>query len=484
MTNKYLEGLIKENNYTLTENVAKTYKSTLSKLLDFFGTCGALRTRTEDEITKKFLQAFSENRLYAMKSLFYCRDVRGGQGERRTPKIIFRWMAEYYPDILGKNLHLIPEFGRWDDLFVLKGTKLEDKMFGLVKEQLLHDVGAENPSLLAKWMPSENTKSNNKTRKELALWFIMKLGHSKKSYRKMLSKLRKKIGVIEQIMCHNEWSAINYEHIPSKASSLYRSAFGRHDPDGYKAYLDSVEKGEKKINTGAIFPYEIIRPLWGYNSKNDRTLDLQWKNLPNYIPKGENAIVVADTSGSMSGLPIQVCISLAMYFAERNEGPWKDHFITFSRRPTLQKIVGKDLWEKVRNLNNADWDMNTNLQSVFNLLLRTAISYSLEPSDMLKKIYIVSDMEFDSCIRDGNMTNFRMMETKYQEAGYELPTVVFWNVNSRNDQQPITIDEKGVYLVSGCSPSIFKSIMESKTITPLDLMLEVLDKDRYACITI
>ena len=484
MTNKYLNSLREEDNVTLTENLAKTNKSTLNDLLDFYGSCGALRTRSEQEITSLFSKAFGEDKLYAMKCLFYCRDIRGGQGERRTPKIIYNWLATHHSEYLLKNLEHIPFYGRWDDIFVLRNTPLEDKMVSLIKTQLSEDLDSDHPSLLGKWMPSENA-SSDKT-KELALWFIKKLEITPRSYRKLLSKLRSKIRIVEKQMCANQWDNINYERVPSKASMLYRKAFSRHSPDRYVEYLNSVEKGEAKINTKAIFPYELMRNIIDFNGWDcspkpyNKTIAMQWDNLPDYIEDGEQSIVVCDTSGSMRGLPINVSVSLSIYFAERNKGPWQNHFITFSVQPELQRIIGSNVFEKAGNLANANWDGNTNIQAVFDLLINTAVKHQVDPEDMLDTVYIISDMEFDQATYGSqNKTNFEVIRSKYEQAGYKMPKLVFWNVDSRNDQHPITINDQGVFLVSGCSPSIFKHVIESKTMNAVDLMKEVLNNERY-----
>jgi len=276
-------------------------------------------------------------------------------------------------------------------------------------------------------------------------------------------------------MSYNEWSGIDYEKVPSRASMIYAKAFRKHDEDRYNKYIEDVKSGEKEIKTGTLYPYDIVNKILTENG--DDTYNVMWDNLPNYIDGEENSIVVADTSGSMSGIPISVSVSLAIYFAERIKGKFANHFITFSSRPKLQKIVGQNITEKVRYLYKAEWEMNTDLQAVFNLILSTAINNSIPQSEMINKIYIISDMEFDCC--HPQRTNFEVIKEKYRAAGYEMPILVFWNVSSRNDQSPVTIDDRGVYLVSGCSPVIFKSLMKNKSVSAYDLMLEVLNGERY-----
>ena len=302
----------------------------------------------------------------------------------------------------------------------------------------------------------------------------------------MLSEKRAQLDIVERKMSAGLWGEIKFEAIPSKASLLYRKAFKRRDGDRYSEYLTKVEKGEAKINTAVTFPYEIVRQYLNRGEDNDRTLNVAWDNLPDYIPEGESGLVVADVSGSMSSnesLPLAVSISLAMYMAERNKDPaFKNRFITFSAEPELVKIQGKNLFEKVDNLNRAQWDMNTDLQAVFNLVLNTAVKNSVPQKDMPSRLFIISDMEFDCACSD--KTNFEVIKRKYAAAGYEMPTLVFWNVDAKSDQSPVKMDEKGTMLVSGCSPTLFKNVMLSKVTTPYEMMLEVLSQDRYVRVSI
>lgn len=459
-----------ETNKTLTENLALTFKSTESKVLDFFSMGGALRTREPKEIEKFLSQALAEDKLLAIKCLFYLRDIRGGQGERRTFRESLKILSNYHKEDTEKLLPLIPDYGRWDDLFYLDNVEIDK----LIAEQIKKDIKSEKPSLLAKWMPSENA---GKKSKELARKVRKYLGYSSKNYRKLLADLRKKIKIVESQMSAKEWDKINYPSVPSKASMIYKDAFKKHDEARYEKYLESVEKGESKINTKTLFPYEIVRKA---REENNKTLELLWKNLPDYTKGDEKAIVVADVSGSMIGNPMDISVSLAMYFAERNKGIFQNKFITFSGSPELQEIKGVNLNQKIFNLENASWEMNTNIQAVFDLLLDTAVENQIKEEDVPKTIYIVSDMEFDEASDRNDKTNFEVIKQKYHEAGYEMPILVFWNVDSRQNNVPVGQNEKGVILVSGASPTIFKMVMQRTT--PYEFMLSVLNSKRYELI--
>lgn len=488
MTNPLLAGIRRNTNTAFTENGALSNASTLDYCLDFFGKGAAMRAQTDSAVIDLFSKAFGQNRLLALKTLFYTRDIREGQGERKTFRTIIRWLATNFPEVLRKNLENIPLFGRWDDLYELVGTPLENDAFKLISKQLEHDAVAAQKgnsiSLLAKWLKSVNTSSAQS--RKLGYLTAKKLGLTPREYRRALAELRKQIDVLEVKLSAGKFSEIDYEKVPSKASLLYRKAFGNRDGERYRAYLSAVEKGEAKINAKVLYPYEIIRPIEGsyraVSADEAKLLDLQWKNQPNWLEGNEHkGIVVCDTSGSMSGEPILVSVSLAIYFAERNEGPFKNTFITFSSRPTLQTILGNTILEKVRNLNRSGWEQNTNLQAVFDLILNTAIRSRIDVKDMPNAIYIISDMQFDAAC--GNKTNFDVIKQKYAAAGYPMPNLIFWNVRSSGDV-PITVDDNGTALVSGCSPSILKTLLSAKTVTPLDVMLETVNKPRYNVVVV
>lgn len=496
--NAFVSAMATADNVTLTEKGALTNKSTLNDCLDWFGLGGALRTRTEQDVINIFTRAYAQDRLTALRTLFYFRDVREGQGERETFRRVIKYLANNYSDVVRANLENIPFYGRYDDLYALVGTPLEAEMFELVKAQLKLDAKGmkeEKPiSLLGKWLKSENTSSKESCR--LGAKTRKALGLDSKKYRKMLSKLRAYIDVIERKMCAGKFSEIDFEKVPSKASLVYRKAFGRHDQTRYAAYLASVEKGEAKMNAKAVYPYEIFREVmnlgvaaYWYGSGRTLTaeeaqqvkmLTLQWNNMPNWLEGNEHkGIVIADVSGSMAGLPIQVSVSLAIYFAQRNVGPFKDVWMNFSDTPTFQHLKGSNLYEWFQNMDKNNWGGSTNLQSAFDLILRTAVANKVPKKDMPSVLYIVSDMEFDQGTPRNDKTNYQVIREKYKKAGYELPRIVWWNVSARNDQSPITAKDDGTCLVSGCSPSILKSILSAKSFTPVDVMNETINSARY-----
>ncbi len=479
--NQFTSALRFEGNKTYTENGAETLKSSGSRVLDFYATGAALRTRSEDDILNIWDRAWEDDQLLALKALFYIRDARGGQGERRTFRIILKRLAEQSPETVIKNFLNVVEFGRFDDLEELLdvASPLKHELLKFIQATLQKDLAAERPSLMAKWLPSINTSSaETRRRGRIVAKF---LGLSEKDYRKTLSALRAKLNVVERQQCAGQWDEINYSAVPSKAMLLYRKAYAKHDGERFAEFKKKVEKGEAKINAGTLYPYDIVGKV--LNGDDDSTLDLVWQALPNYITKPFNGLVMADVSGSMSGLPMAVSISLAMYIAERNQGAYHNLFMTFSESPEIVQVEGRTLQQKVRNLKRAHWEMNTNLQAAFAKILAVAKAKAVPQSEMPKILFVVSDMELDEADSNGG-TNFDGIRRQYNEAGYELPTIVFWNVNSRNNHQPVRLDEQGVYLVSGCSPSILETMLNVTAGTPYELMVKALSSDRYAPVTV
>jgi hypothetical protein len=399
---------------------------------------------------------------------------------------------------MAKNIGLVPFFGRWDDLYAFVGTRLESLAMNLIVTQFRLDITSDKPSLLGKWLKSENASSF--TTKQLAKKTRIALDLTPRQYRKALSALREKINVLERDLSAKNWTGIDYSKLPSQAGLRYRTAFFRNDEDGYRAFLDSLKRGEVKVNTKTLYPYEIVHQIMdgrlasyggsryhaglNQNIANADMLNALWNNLPNYFGDNtENSICVVDTSGSMRGLPIEVAISLGIYTAERNKGAFKDHFLTFSNRPELVQLQGTGIVEKVQNMSRANWEMNTDIKAVFDLILRTAKQNNLSQDEMIQRIYIISDMQFDACATGGrNETLFDTIRREYASAGYTMPNLVFWNVNAYGGNQPATMTQTGVQLVSGASPSIFTNLLKGKMLTAYELMLNVLEAERYSVV--
>ena len=480
-----LEYLKNAANRTRTENGAATYATTFSDCLDLFATIGALRHSSDREIAERFARAFAEDRDMAMKLLFFARDVRGGLGERRVFRVCLRWLAHNAPDSVKKNIPCIAEFGRWDDLLCLLDTPCQPEALMCIRHQLQADLVAMEQggevSLLGKWLPSVNTSNAQAVRnaKRIARY----LGMNDAAYRKTVVSLRKHIHILENTLRLRDYT-FDYAKQPSRAMFKYRDAFWRNDGERYTAFLEQVKRGDASMHTGALTPYEVIRPLLEdtVSQQDAEAVDVTWNALENFAG-GENALVVIDGSGSMycydNPMPAAVALSLGIYFAERNTGAFRDHFITFSETPQLVQIKGNTIAEKVAYCSRFNEVANTNIQKVFELILDAAVKNQVPQEEMPSTLYIISDMEFDFCTEDASLTNFEYARQLFALAGYQLPRVVFWNVDSRRAQQPVTQNTQGVALVSGCTPRIF-DMLKSGSISPLGYMLEILSAERYA----
>jgi len=470
-----------------TENGMTTNSTTLNSCVDLFFKIGALRGQERQKKVNAFSKAFSEDALTAMRILFWARDVRGGAGERGTFRDIITYLAQSKTEVLRKNIGLISEYGRWDDLLTLVGTKLEGDALTEIEKALKDGNG-----LCAKWMPRGNTKNREKKRWASAL--RSHLGMKPKDYRKMLSESS---NTVEQLMCAKEFSNITYSHVPSKAMSDYMKAFSKNDGTRFQSYLEALSKGETKINAGAIYPYDVTKNL--RHGSSDGAVE-QWKALPNYMEgNSERVLPVVDVSGSMGCSAgnsstvtcMEVAISLGLYISERNEGPFKDAFFTFSSRPTLEYLKG-DLRDRYNQLARADWGGSTDLEATFRVLLEKAKTGNVSEVDMPTMIIILSDMEFNQATGNGwgrstsdwNPTSQKMIEKMYEDAGYKMPKVAYWNIHSRNDNNPVQFNNTGTALVSGFSPALLTSLLAGKDLTPYSMMMDIVGNERYADISV
>lgn len=502
MNNTFANAMKAQNNYKFTENGAVAMKSTNSKLYDLFSFGAAYRSRSESDCMLLFKEAYLENPVYALKCLFYIRDIRGGQGERRFFRTCLKWLADYDKKAVLRNLDQISEFGRWDDLYALVGTSCEEEALYAFGKQLALDYKSKGAvSLAGKWAASENA-SSAKT-KALGRKTAHAMGLTARQYRVVLSALRSRINVLERLMSAGRWTEIEFDKIPSRAGIIYKNAFARRDL--IKAKYEAFAKDKNTtVNAGALYPYDVVRKAievmgsegWSHkyvstSDTNRLMVNKYWDNLTDYFHgMSLNALVVCDTSGSMTSsygnngsvTPIDVAVSLALYAAERAKGPFANTYISFSRQARLIETKGVDFCDKVDRIVRANLCENTNLQSVFDLVLTTALSARLPQSEMPESLVIISDMEVDSFQGYGSHINYGTfmdkIRAKWANYGYKLPKLVLWNVNARNN----TVLDKGpdVSCVSGCSPIIFEMIMSGKS--GIDLMYEKLDSARYAAI--
>lgn len=517
MKNLFVEAMEKEVAWKKTENGQDALNTTFDACLDLFSTIGALRSRSKSEITTKFAKAYAENALVAMKMVFYARDIEQGLGERNTFKVILNYLGNAHPKDVIANLENIVKFGRFDDLYALVGTLAEKDAFAYMYKVFESDLSAytngKPMTLAAKWLKSVNTSS--KESNKLGCMTAKAFGLTVAEYRKSLAKMRARIKVLEQEISAGKWDNIDFTIVPGGAMKKYNKAFYRHQEERFTDYLTALKENktvkvvkadgtvvekEAKINTKHLFPYEIIEKyVDNYNFTTNgvkNSLEAMWNGIEDYVDGADvSSIVIADVSGSMYGRPMATSVGLAIYFAERNKGPFRNKFITFSTNPTWISLPeNSTLSDKINITAKADWDGSTNLEAALDLVLNTAVKYRLAQEDLPKSLVIITDMEFNQCVSDNHsyasywnatatkMTFYDTMKNKYASYGYTIPEIVFWNVNARNDTYHTTANVPHVRMVSGQAASVFKSLIDGKTHTPYEFMLEVLGNARYDCV--
>lgn len=490
--NNLLNSLKQETNYTYTTNGAVAHKSTLNKVLDLFALGGAYRAKSDNDVILLFKEAYDENPELALKCLFFIRDIRGnGYGERRFFRVCIRWLAKEHPEVVKRNINYIPFVGRYDDLYALMDTPCMLDAFTFFDRQLRLDMECQTPSLCAKWIWSMNCSSAEHKKYGKALADYMRL--TPKQYRKMLTGLRAKIKIVETLMSQNRWQEIQFDKLPSKAGFKYRNAFAKNDytKERYEAFMKSKTT---KVNAKTLFPYEVVKQAIYADWQDElacNTLEKYWENLADYFNNATfNALAVVDTSGSMcngaaSAAPIDVAISLGMYCAEKANGPFKNHYISFSSKPQLIEIKGINFVDKVQRIYQTNLCENTNIEATFDLLLNNIVKYDLKEEDIPEYLVIISDMQWDEGTREirgwrympakNPQTLIDQIKEKWKSVGVKMPKLIFWNVNAEHPVIP-ALDGDYSY-ISGFSPAIFEQIMTGKT--GVELMLEALSSERY-----
>lgn len=495
--NKFVNAISNEaslnGSMKLTENGAVARSTTGNCLLDFYAISGALRTRSEADILSLFKKAWDENPLYALKTVFMTRDIRGGRGERRTARIILKYLADVAPQTVIKNFDNIMEMGRADDFYEFVGTSVESAMWQYLRNQIVEDLKnmrAEKPiSLTAKWLKSINTSS--KESRALGRKTARALGLTEREYRKTLSRLRNYLKVVEVKMSANEWNDIDYAAVPAVAMNRYRKAFKRHNPSAFDTFIEKVEKGEEKINASTLYPYDLVEKMldgsryWLSGIKEDSVIEAQWKALPNYIEGENNVLVMADVSGSMYGRPIATSVGLAIYFAERNKGAFKNTYMTFTNCPHYIQIQpGQTLAEKVEAVMRTDVGYNTNLERAFMQVLDTAVTNHVPQEDMPKAMVVISDMEIDPYFRGRGLDFVSEMARRFRAAGYQMPRLVLWNVEARSNTFHANSTNPYVTFASGQGVAEFKNVLASISLDAYAAMMKVLDDERYASVVL
>jgi len=465
-----------KNQDARTANGMLARKSTASACVDLFYKIGASRGK---DITKDFVAAYAENKEVALRIAQWVRDARGGAGEREIFRQILAYLDKHDQDAAAKLLMKVPEIGRWDDIFVVKSDKLKHQAYSMLGDALRARNG-----LAAKWTPRKG---------EVAVEIRNFFGMSPKFYRKSLVELT---NVVETQMCAKEWDSINFSHVPSVASARYKKAFYKNATEAYSAYVAALVKGtdpKVKVNAGAVFPYDVLKGVIGSYNKNFNATQLalvekQWEAMDNFIGDA-NVLPLVDVSGSMSCRAggagsksettcMDVAISLGLYMADKNKGKFKDTFLTFSGTPELLHLKGS-IVQKCQQMERSNWGMNTDLVKAMAKILDTAVKAGVPQEEMPEMLLIMSDMQFDQCARFDDSA-MKMIERKFEAAGYVIPKIVFWNLNA-SDNVPVKYDTRGVALVSGFSPAIMTAVLggDTEKFTPEAIMMKAIMVPKY-----
>lgn len=453
-----------------TANGAVTHETSLNYCLDYFAVAGSTRTMFDEAIVHTFNKAYAQNPDLAMKILLWARDCRGGSGERHGFHAIGKFLKNRYPELWDEVAIRIPEYGTWKDIFVIEETPTRNCIDWLSVQ--LEE--SPNANLLAKWYPRKGA------------WFTAMHKYKSMTPKEFRKYLVAKTNVVEHKICAKEWSQIDYKTVPSNAMNKYRNTFFQNDGERFGDYIGDVLAGKTKINASVLYPHNLFESWGKLNSYDNKTyggfcdaIDAQWNALPNYMKDNtEKIIPVCDVSGSMHGLPMAVSVALGCYISERNEGIFKDAFISFSNDPVMQYLEGDSATSRFKQLEKSEWGFSTDLQAVFDLVIDKAEHFKISPDDMPTKILIISDMEFNEAAEDGN-TNLEVVRERYNASIYDMPELIFWNVNGRRGNVPGLSSDEGVGLVSGFSPSILTSVLSGKVETPAQLMLRTVDIPRY-----
>lgn len=446
-----------------TTNGMVTNSTSLSCCLDLFFLGGASRNNSKENIRTIFSKAYLENKELAIKILFYLRDCRGGAGERNVFIESMSYLSEVNRKEYNRLLSFVPEYGYYKDL-----VNLFDLNGGNTIPEMFMNAIDNNKSLAAKYLNSKQK-----------LFKVIKNKYNIKPevLRKRLTELK---SVVETPMCKKDYNSINYSNVPSLALNKYRKAFIRNDEKRFETFNAKVADGTETINSKQLFPYDLYNAfLASRDNREHQNIINQWDNLTDYMQGStERILPVCDVSGSMQGLPMSISVSLGVYISERNQSIFKNAFITFESNPKMEYLNGSTVIDKFNQLQRASWGGSTNLEGTFELILNTAVKNKISSDEMPTKLLIISDMEFNQATRSSD-TAMDMIERKYNQAGYQIPEIIFWNVNGRTGNVPAKCNMKRVGLVSGASPSILKSVLQGAVETPEELMLRTINVERY-----
>lgn len=507
--------MIRENTFTAlndetltgvscrTENGALSFPTTDDARLDlFFKTVRGINVTDLYQLIEKSWEISKRDTL---RTMFYVRDCRGGKGEKKIFWHFMIWLWDNHREYFINNMHCVPHYGSFKDLKRIMESHDEDGSLmcvartavgGALSKTVIsfwcdvikkdtESMDSGNPiSLAAKWIPIQDTR------------FCKEMGLTHKNFRKAIRALRDKLDIVECKMSANEWEKITFERVCSLSMKKYSSSFKKHCEERFSEYLKSVKKGEKKMNVSQLYPSDISRELLNEPtaaSCDEETLNIAWEQLLLKTRKNLSSkfLCVVDTSGSMNGMPLQVAVSLGLFLSELYpESTFYRKFITFSNSPKLQTAEGNTLKERIMNISKSEWSMNTDLQKVFDLVLSSS-----KPEDHPDVLIILSDMQFDEAVKENRsqcwgiqeeenekkeeLTNLAAIEEKYKKAGIKRPKLIFWNLREGTVDFPANTSTPNCALVSGYSPSILETLLDTGDITPMNVFRRTIDSYRY-----
>lgn len=496
----FAKAMNSNNTYTSTWNGATSLATPdlseqyTGRLSLFFK---AIRNISDEKLYEYFQKSITEDIIDTFVIAFNVRDVRGGKGERSIGNAMMTFLAIFHSEKFLKVLHLIPEYGRWEDLLCFFprvnpgiNSEVSEHAVSIVCNQILQDLSDMNEgkpiSLAAKWMPTENDSMDRKF--HLVNIICKKLGITPKQYRtEYIGPLRKYLNIVERLMCEKRWEDIDFSKVPSCAMKKLKKAFEKNAPEFFNGWKMRLSSGEVKINAKVLFPHEIIREIRKKGvTEEDQVLISQWEVMEEEIRKLgilENALVVVDNSGSMTDnnyLPADIAYAMGILISSVVKGDFRNNIISFNDDPVFFEIPDGNIYKKYSEICQSPVGYSTNLEKTFDLILRKAKMHKLKEEDMPKKIFIVSDMQFNS-IGGGYLdtTNFEAIEEKYSKSGYTRPQIYFWNVNGNINDFPVSTDDNGTCMISGASPSVLKTVLRCSEISPIPILRETLDDDRY-----
>lgn len=463
------------------------------------------------------VEADQESTVDAFLLGFHIRDCRGGKGERELGRRCLIWLFINQPSLFAKVVKLLPEYGRWDDLLQffpgvldisdikhvranycsnVSGQKrlivlqtLQQQVVQLfghkLHEDRQHMLAGEPCSLAAKWAPTEGDSLDRRSGVYKLLAKEMKI--SPRALRKQyLTPLRAYLKIAERYMCDREWSEIDYNKVPSCAMKRLKKSFEKHDEARFIAWREALQKGDPKVakvNAKQLSPHELVREM-RTKQHADAVCEAQWKVMEEEILKLgtlEDCVVVVDTSPSMHSpdyLPVDVAVSLGLLISSATKGKFKNHILTFNDTPTFVLVKDGKIYDRWRQVTGIDWGGSTNIQATFDLILERGKQYGISQEDMPKRLFIISDMQFNHANGFGCSTNFEVIEKKYVASGYTRPQIVFWNVNGASSDFPVSVGDHGTALISGFSPSVMKAILNGNDFSPRSVMRDTLDSER------